>query len=513
MVDLDGTAMVVDNRPHEQRAIGPRAARRMNHAFKYLYRHDSDKHMNSVESTRGLANVDDGTNPTLSSSSLSAQFLMQHVGYSAEEIDLMNQTFPPLLGIDVDRHLRPKLRFLMETCGATTEEIRTRVAPQFFGSRLERIIAPRHAFLVYRGLPHGRQLLDDANMWQEFFASCRKPKQFVALCNQWRQKFNIDDDDNVNDDRRRAQAADSAAYDPPRGQVTVKQVEAFDALFRRGLMPAARNELCQWNNTWPMDYLPTITTADMTGLLIQHGANPLDRDNRGATLLHWAAGSGNLGCVKLLLRLFKDGVFTETDREGATPLHWAAAGRNSSEFGIGGHLNVIRYLVEQTSGDDKRRLINKLTRDGNSVLMWAAWSSSLDEVKYLVRNRADPTLANRNGCTVAHWASSGGNLEVCQYLAEKVGIDFSLPNHGGNTPLTHAVAFGRVEVVQWLRDTLDQNAKEQDGIAANLAKDFVSWTDGADQRKEILSLFQDWYGEDENDTGDDDNGSDDDIVD
>ena len=145
--------------------------------------------------------------------------------------------------------------------------------------------------------------------------------------------------------------------------------------------------------------------------------------------------------------------------------------------------------------------------------MWAAWSSSLDEVKYLVRNRADPTLANRNGCTVAHWASSGGNLEVCQYLAEKVGIDFSLPNHGGNTPLTHAVAFGRVEVVQWLRDTLDQNAKEQDGIAANLAKDFVSWTDGADQRKEILSLFQDWYGEDENDTGDDDNGSDDDIVD
>lgn len=56
----------------------------------------------------------------------------------------------------------------------------------------------------------------------------------------------------------------------------------------------------------------------------------------------------------------------------------------------------------------ERMLVNSQTKDGNTVLMWAAWSRSLDIVKFLVRNRADATTTNRNGCSVAHWASSGG---------------------------------------------------------------------------------------------------------
>lgn len=56
----------------------------------------------------------------------------------------------------------------------------------------------------------------------------------------------------------------------------------------------------------------------------------------------------------------------------------------------------------------EQSLLNSQTKDGNTVLMWAAWSRSLDIVKFLVRNRADATSVNQNGCTVAHWASSGG---------------------------------------------------------------------------------------------------------
>ena len=44
----------------------------------------------------------------------------------------------------------------------------------------------------------------------------------------------------------------------------------------------------------------------MTQNLVQHGANPLERDNRGVSLLHWAAGVGNLDGLKALLPYFDD---------------------------------------------------------------------------------------------------------------------------------------------------------------------------------------------------------------
>lgn len=111
----------------------------------------------------------------------------------------------------------------------------------------------------------------------------------------------------------------------------------------------------------------------------------------------------------------------------------------------------------------------------------------------MTRNRADYKLANRNGCTVAHWASSGGNLEVCKYLGKVIGVDFFEPNYGGNTPLTHAVAFGRAEIVEWIRE---QAKGEDDEIAARLAEDFFMWTDGDAKRTQILKIFQDNYWND-----------------
>ena len=258
----------------------------------------------------------------------------------------------------------------------------------------------------------------------------------------------------------------------------------------------------------------------MIQLLIQHGANPLERDNRGVSLLHWAAGSGNLGAVQALLPFFlndtttkscpttQQGFFVQTERDGSTPLHWAAAGANAREFGTGGHLKVCQYILSlQTSSSTQlsssssfssraisttRKLVNQVTRDGNSALMWAAWSGTLETVKFLIRNRAEHSGANRNGCTLAHWAASGGNLEVCQYLANTVGVDFTAENHGGNTPLTHAVAFGRKEVVEWLLNDIVN--KDDDDVAASLAMDFVDWTDGQDEKRQaVLNLFEDWY--------------------
>jgi ankyrin repeat protein len=373
----------------------------------------------------------------------------------------MSLNFPPLLELDVARHLQPKFLFLTKTMNV--KELHS-IPPHYYGARLERILAPRHAFLVFKGLPHGAELMERRGGLSEFLVACRSPKTFCAYCNQLAGK-NIQ-------------------------PVSPKEVEAFDALFQRGLMAAARDELTQWNNTWPLEHV-NITGGQMVDLLIQHGANPLETDARGATLLHWAAGSGNLQACQVLLPFFEDGALTACERDGATPLHWAAAGADAREFGIGGHVDVCQYLIDSTPA--KKELVNQPTKDGNSALMWAAWSGTLDAVKLLVRNRAYSLCSNRNGCTVAHWATSGGSLDTCRYLKDVVGIDFERPNNGGNTPLTHAVAFGRVDIVEWLRTEVITG--EDDRIAAQLARDFVDWTEGDKERQQVLDLFGDWFGQ------------------
>jgi hypothetical protein len=92
---------------------------------------------------------------------------------------------------------------------------------------------------------------------------------------------------------------------------------------------------------------------------------------------------------------------------------------------------------------------------------------------------------------VAHWAVSGGNLEVCKYLAEVVGVDFTITNYAGNTPLSHAVAYSRVDIIQWLQN--DLGVQDEGGQASDLAWDFVGWLEGDKKRKQIFDLFQsDW---------------------
>jgi ankyrin repeat protein len=532
-----------------------RTARRMNHRFRYLYRENNNNNDHNDESITYQHYYNNNSHNNMTA----MEYLLRY--YTKEKIVEMNQSFPPLLDLNVSRHIHPKFRFLKETLlilgdgnkntsnKAVSKILYDDIPPHYFGARLEKIIAPRHAFLVYMGLPHGRELFGtnsgsssssnsksskgySSSKWHQFLVASRKTKHFCALCNQWREEQT----------RREQQQhtqhiinSESNNYPSPQTTkptttitITAKHIEAFDCLFGRGILAASRNDLVQWNNTWPLDYI-NLTSAQILHLLISHGANPLERDIRGTTLLHWAAGTGNLEAVQELLQHFPPagGLMVRTDRDGATPLHWAAAGATSKEFGTGGHVHVCQYLLSECTRQRRQHqhlhfhhsqqseapllldvqyltakdLANALTQDGNSPLMWAAWSGSLDTVKLLIRHCAEWDRANRNGCTVAHWAASGGSLDVCQYLYTVVGVNFWQPNYGGNTPLTHAVAFGRVDIVHWLRDlaaTRHPNGPQDDLVAAQLAADFVRWnTDLSDnaklRRQQVLELFQNDY--------------------
>ena len=66
---------------------------------------------------------------------------------------------------------------------------------------------------------------------------------------------------------------------------------------------------------------------------------------------------------------------------------------------------------------------------------------------------ADPHARNDNGFTAAHWAASGGHLDVCKYLHDEMGLEFAgekAKNSEGETPLSCALSYGRSDVVDWI---------------------------------------------------------------
>ena len=206
-------------------------------------------------------------------------YLREYAGYSDEEINDMQSFFPPLLDLDVKRHLRPKLRFIKYTLQGNIKPIHNgkgpqplsdaakSIPPQYFGSRMEKVLAPKHAFLMYMDLPHGPALLEnDASLFQDFLISCRRTKSFCALCNKWRKQYDYKDFD---DDSTRNVMGE---LDIPRDgneddTVTPKQVDAFESLFLRGIMAAARNEMDPLNQH--LKHM-NVTADEMVNLLVRY---------------------------------------------------------------------------------------------------------------------------------------------------------------------------------------------------------------------------------------------------
>ncbi len=398
------TSSQIDRRPHEQRVEKPRRARRLNHPFQHLYRHsdprwddndwcdgdfrwDHDFELIIQEVFSGKQGQEIEMHSSASKELLdeqtarsAVQYLHRHGGYTAEEINQLQKNFPPLLELNVVRHLRPKMRFLKYCLGGnciesasddgceSSRNIRQVLNPKlkkilpahYFGSRLERTIAPRHAFLVHLGLPSGKELWDGthsstgdeqrsdkATLLEEFLVMHRKPKQFATLCNDWKNRFGSSIDSNA--------------------LISSDEVVAFDKLFQRGLLSAARNdtgyvfadddkESNEKKGKKNDNLLETanITSGKLIRYLVQHGANPFETDVRGASLFHWSSGCGNLEGLQTLVDCCNhigcehaermQGMKMEDDviprnpgmhaallwkasRDHATPLHWAAAGK------------------------------------------------------------------------------------------------------------------------------------------------------------------------------------------
>lgn len=131
--------------------------------------------------------------------------------------------------------------------------------------------------------------------------------------------------------------------------------------------------------------------------IVKAGGNINVRDAQGNTLLHWAIRHDRTDAVKFLLKDMKANTHARND-SGITPLHCAACG----EF------QILQIIVGNLSGG-----IDVRNDTGATPLCWAAGSNFNEaKVKLLLKNGANPTIADNNGWTVLHYAARSGSYEL-----------------------------------------------------------------------------------------------------
>jgi ankyrin repeat protein len=128
------------------------------------------------------------------------------------------------------------------------------------------------------------------------------------------------------------------------------------------------------------------------------------------------------------------------ESEGITPLMVAAQN---------GHLESVIALVQ--GGTD----VNYLSTDGRSALFIACKYGHFKIVEYLAQHGAD-TDPNSYFVRPIDAAIANGHLNVVERLA-KLGVNFSLKNSKGLSPLTLAEAASQPKIVDYIKSQLPQN--------------------------------------------------------
>ncbi len=114
--------------------------------------------------------------------------------------------------------------------------------------------------------------------------------------------------------------------------------------------------------------------------------------------------------------------------------------------------------------------VNKRNKQGETKLYRAVRSGNIKEVKKLLRDGADPDIADAHGLTPLHQAAYWGEGEITALLL-KAGAQVNAENNGkGWTPLHSAAVSGGMRSRQDVIELLLEAGAKQD------AKDKHGWT-------------------------------------
>lgn len=217
--------------------------------------------------------------------------------------------------------------------------------------------------------------------------------------------------------------------------------------------------------TDPLDY---VKAGDVLGLqrLVNNGYNPAHEiDTKGASPLMWAAGGGHLNIVRFLVEECacnpNQPQQGKRSFSGRTPLHWAA--RN-------GHIKVVEYLVHACNVD-----LEAATADGTTAFGWASWQGHVSIMKFLCDNGCQINSINSYGCNAVLWAAQGNSdLATIQWLQVK-GCEMTRVNNNGHGVLHKAAQRGQLAVCEWFFDAWIEASTDAKSSLQLVAPDVDGW--------------------------------------
>lgn len=185
---------------------------------------------------------------------------------------------------------------------------------------------------------------------------------------------------------------------------------------------------------------------DILQLLLEHGADPNDKDDCHNTVLHRAAQKGGEKMVELLL--IHGGNPELGDADGKTPFHYSCARADTTVMKA-----FLKHGVSLSLADES----------GRTGLHYASLSRNEEAVRLLLDHGADIEARTRRNETPLQLAAQRGGHTVVECLL-KYGADITSQNKFGRTALHFAASRGNKEVLEiLLARSADPRIKDFDG--------------------------------------------------